>query len=150
MSGSLHQGGAIFVIPEHRSFSGKVLYIVCVCFFMEGVAHFLTYRERRKSSLNKNKCSVFAEGLNMNEDSEARKRLINPDFYEPIEKYGEQSFEVKIGNTVFQIETHYDSKGRVSVMKQFQDYLLKNIDASKMREYSEDTDAMPGCQEGAK
>ncbi|MBR1906966.1 MAG: hypothetical protein IJ819_10985 [Clostridiales bacterium] len=86
----------------------------------------------------------------MNEDSEARKRLINPDFYEPIEKYGEQSFEVKIGNTVFQIETHYDSKGRVSVMKQFQDYLLKNIDASKMREYSEDTDAMPGCQEGAK
>ena len=35
-------------------------------------------------------------------------------------------------------------------MKQFQDYLLKNLDASSVREYSDDTDAMPGCQEGAK
>lgn len=43
----------------------------------------------------------------MNEDSEARKRLINPDLYEPIERYGEQSFEMKIGNTV---ETHYNPK----------------------------------------
>ena len=86
----------------------------------------------------------------MNEDSEARKRLIYPDLFEPIEKYGEQYFEVRIGNTVFQVETHYDPKGRLSVMKQFQDYLLKNVDASKMGEYSEDTDAMPGCQEGAK
>ncbi|MBR5180612.1 MAG: hypothetical protein IKW90_17705 [Lachnospiraceae bacterium] len=86
----------------------------------------------------------------MNEDSEARKRLIYPDLFEPIEKYGEQYFEVKIGNTVFQVETHYDPKGRLSVMKQFQDYLLKNVDASSVREYSDDTDAMPGCQEGAK
>lgn len=58
----------------------------------------------------------------MNEDSEARKRLINPDLYEPIERYGEQSFEMKIGNTV---ETHYNPQGRVSLMKQFQEYLLK-------------------------
>lgn len=86
----------------------------------------------------------------MNEDSEARKRLIYPDLFEPIEKYGEQYFEVRIGNTVFQVETHYDPKGRLSVMKQFQDYLLKNVDASSVREYSDDTDAMPGCQEGAK
>ena len=86
----------------------------------------------------------------MNEDSEARKRLIYPDLFEPIEKYGEQYFEVRSGNTVFQVETHYDPKGRLSVMKQFQDYLLKNVDASSVREYSEDTDAMPGCQEGAK
>ena len=86
----------------------------------------------------------------MNEDSEARKRLVNPDIYEPIEKYGEQYFEGRIGNTVFQVETHYDPKGRLSVMKQFQDYLLKNVDASSVREYSDDTDAMPGCQEGAK
>ena len=86
----------------------------------------------------------------MNEDSEARKRLVNPELYEPIEKYGEQSFVIKAGNTVFEIETHYDPKGRVSVMKQFQDYLLKNVDASSVREYSDDTDAMPGCQEGAK
>ena len=86
----------------------------------------------------------------MNEDSEARKRLIYPDLFEPIEKYGEQYFEVRIGNTVFQVETHYDPKGRLSVMKQFQDYLLKNLDASSVREYSDDTDAMPGCQEGAK
>ena len=86
----------------------------------------------------------------MNEDSEARKRLIYPDLFEPIEKYGEQYFEVKIGNTVFQVETHYNPEGRVSVMKQFQDYLLKNVDASSMGEYSEHTDAMPGCQEGAK
>lgn len=86
----------------------------------------------------------------MNEDSEARKRLIYPDLFEPIEKYGEQYFEVKIGNTVFQVETHYNPEGRVSVMKQFQDYLLKNVDASSVREYSDDTDAMPGCQEGAK
>lgn len=86
----------------------------------------------------------------MNEDSEARKRLIYPDLFEPIEKYGEQYFEVRIGNTVFQVETHYDPKGRLSVMKQFQDYLLKNVDASSVREYPDDTDAMPGCQEGAK
>ena len=86
----------------------------------------------------------------MNEDSEARKRLIYPDLFEPIEKYGEQYFEVRIGNTVFQVETHYDPKGRLSVMKQFQDYLLKNVDDSSVREYSDDTDAMPGCQEGAK
>jgi len=86
----------------------------------------------------------------MNEDSEVRKRLIYPDLFEPIEKYGEQYFEVRIGNTVFQVETHYDPKGRLSVMKQFQDYLLKNVDASSVREYSDDTDAMPGCQEGAK
>lgn len=86
----------------------------------------------------------------MNEESEARKRLVNPELYEPIEKYGEQSFEVKIGNTYFLIETHYDPKGRLSVMKQFQDYLLKNAESSQMREYSEHTDAMPGCQEGAK
>lgn len=86
----------------------------------------------------------------MNEDSEARKRLIYPDLFEPIEKYGEQYFEVRIGNTVFQVETHYDPKGRLSVMKQFQDYLLKNVDASSVREYHDDTDAMPGCQEGAK
>ena len=86
----------------------------------------------------------------MNEDSEARKKLIYPELFEPIEKYGEQSFVLKAGNTVFEIETHYDPKGRVSVMKQFQDYLLKNVDASPMREYSEHTDAMPGCQEGAK
>lgn len=86
----------------------------------------------------------------MNEDSEARKRLIYPDLFEPIEKYGEQCFEVRIGNTVFQVETHYDPKGRLSVMKQFQDYLLKNVDASSAREYPEETDAMPGCQEGAK
>ncbi len=86
----------------------------------------------------------------MNEDSEARKRLIYPDLFEPIEKYGEQYFDVRIGNTVFQVETHYDPKGRLSVMKQFQDYLLKNVDASSVREYSDDTDAMPGCQEGAK
>jgi len=86
----------------------------------------------------------------MNEDSEARKRLIYPDLFEPIEKYGEQYFEVKIGNTVFQVETHYNPEGRVSVMKQFQDYLLKNVDDSSVREYSDVTDAMPGCQEGAK
>ncbi|MBR0395370.1 MAG: hypothetical protein IJI63_02535 [Clostridiales bacterium] len=86
----------------------------------------------------------------MNEDSEARKRLINPDLYEPIEKYGEQSFEMKIGNTVFEIETHYNPQGRVSVMKQFQEYLLKNVDDSSFGEYSENTDAMPGCQKGAK
>ena len=85
----------------------------------------------------------------MDKDSEARKRLINPEFYEPIERYGEQLFELKIGNTIFQIETHYDPKGRISVMKQFQDYLLNNVDAASMREYSEDTDAMPGCQKGA-
>lgn len=85
----------------------------------------------------------------MKEDSEARKKLIYPDLFEPIEKYGEQSFVINAGNTVFEIETHYDPKGRVSVMKQFQEYLLKNVDASQMREYSEDTDAMPGCQKGA-
>ena len=45
---SVAPGGAIFVIPEHRSFSGKGLYIVCVWFFMEGVAHFFTYRENGK------------------------------------------------------------------------------------------------------
>jgi len=44
----------------------------------------------------------------MNIDSEARKRLINPDLYEPIERYGEQSYEVTIGNTVFQVKTHYN------------------------------------------
>lgn len=86
----------------------------------------------------------------MNEDSEARKRLIYPDLFEPIEKYGEQYFEVRIGNTVFQVETHYDPNGRLSVMKQFQDYLLKNVDASSVREYPDDTGAMLGCQEGAK
>lgn len=64
----------------------------------------------------------------MNEDSEARKRLIITEIYEPIERYGEQAFEIKIGNTVFQVETHYDPKGRVSVMKQFQNYLLKSVD----------------------
>ena len=85
----------------------------------------------------------------MNEGSEARKRLINPDLYEPIERYGEQSFEMKIGNTVFEIETHYNPQGRVSVMKQFQEYLLKNVDDSSFGEYPENTDAMPGCQEGA-
>ena len=85
----------------------------------------------------------------MNNDSEARRILINPDLYEPIERYGEQSFQMKIGNTVFEIETHYNLQGRISVMKQFQDYLLKNVDASQMREYPEDTDAMPGCQKGA-
>lgn len=79
----------------------------------------------------------------MNEDSEARKRLINPDLYEPIERYGEQSFEMKIGNTVFEIETHYNPHGRVSVMKQFQEYLLKNVDDSSFGEYPENTDAMP-------
>ena len=86
----------------------------------------------------------------MNEDSEARKRLINPDLYEPIERYGEQLFEMKIGNTVFEIETHYNPQGRVSIMKQFQEYLLKNVDDSSFGEYSENTDAMPGCQKGAK
>lgn len=83
----------------------------------------------------------------MNEDSEARKRLINPDLYEPIERYGEQSFEMKIGNTV---ETHYNPQGRVSLMKQFQEYLLKNVDDSSFGEYPEKTDAMPGCQKGEK
>lgn len=72
----------------------------------------------------------------MKEDSEARKKLIFPELFEPIEKYGEQSFVINAGNTVFVIETHYDAKGRVSVMKQFQDYLIKNVDASQMREYS--------------
>ena len=91
----------------------------------------------------------FREAIDMNEDSEARKRLINPDLYEPIEKYGEQSFEMKIGNTVFEIETHYNPQGRVSVMKQFQEYLLKNVDDSSFGEYPENTDAMPGCQKGA-
>ena len=86
----------------------------------------------------------------MNEDSEARKRLIYPDLFEPIETYGEQSFVIKAGKTVFEVETHYDPKGRLSEMKQFQDYLLKNVDASSVREYSDNTDAMPGCQEGAK
>ncbi len=86
----------------------------------------------------------------MNEDSEARKRLIYLDLFEPIETYGEQSFVIKAGNTVFEVETHYDPKGRLSEMKQFQDYLLKNVDASSVREYSVNTDAMPGCQEGAK
>lgn len=76
----------------------------------------------------------------MNEDSEARKRLINPDLYEPIERYGEQSFEMKIGNTV---ETRYNPQGRVSLMKQFQEYLLKNVDDSSFGEYPEKTDAMP-------
>ena len=84
----------------------------------------------------------------MKEDSEARKRLVNPEFYEPIERYGEQSFDIIIGNTVFQVETHYDPQGRVSVMKQFQDYLLKSMDSTQKGEYSEDTDAMPGCQKG--
>ena len=85
----------------------------------------------------------------MKEDSEASKNLIYPNFFEPIEKYGEQSFVINAGNTVFEVETHYDPKGRVSVMKQFQGYLLKNLDASQMREYSEYTDAMLGCQKGA-
>lgn len=86
----------------------------------------------------------------MKEDSEARKKLIYPDLFEPIEKYGEQSFVINAGNTVFEIETHYNPQGRVSVMKQFQEYLLKNVDDSSFGEYSENTDAMPGCQKGAK
>ena len=85
----------------------------------------------------------------MKEDSEARKKLIYPDLFEPIEKYGEQSFVINAGNTVFEIETHYNPQGRVSVMKQFQEYLLKNVDASSFGEYSENTDAMPGCQKGS-
>ena len=47
-----------------------------------------------------NICSF--KGYNMKEDSEARKRLINPDLYEPIERYGEQSHEEKIGIVVFE------------------------------------------------
>ena len=85
----------------------------------------------------------------MKEDIEARKKLIYPDLFEPIEKYGEQSFVINAGNTVFEIETHYNPQGRVSVMKQFQEYLLKNVDDSSFGEYSENTDAMPGCQKGA-
>ncbi len=64
----------------------------------------------------------------MNKESEARKRLFAPDIFEPIEKYGEQLFEVKIGNTIFQVETHYSQDGRQSVMKQFRDYLLNHVD----------------------
>ena len=60
----------------------------------------------------------------MDEDSEARKRLINPDLYEPIERYGEQSFEMKIGNTVFEIETHYNPQGRVSVIVRFMNSMV--------------------------
>lgn len=33
---SVALGGAIFVIPEHRSFSGKGFYIVCVQFIARG------------------------------------------------------------------------------------------------------------------
>ena len=43
----------------------------------------------------------------MKEDSEARKKLIYPDLFEPIEKYGEQSFVINAGNTVNATEFVY-------------------------------------------
>ena len=52
------------------------------------------------SIIRTNICSF--KGNNMKENSEARKRLINPDLYEPIERYGEQSHEEKIGIVIFE------------------------------------------------
>ena len=76
-------------------------------------------------TIRANVCFVCERDQIMKENSEVRKKMIYPDLYEPIEKFGEKSFAINSGNTVFQVEMHYDPKGRVSVMKQFQDYLLK-------------------------
>ena len=44
--------------------------------------------------------------------------------YEGACKYGEDTFTAKIGGTVYEVSTHFNSKGTQSVMEQFKKLIL--------------------------
>lgn len=44
------------------------------------------------------------------------------------EDYGEGPFSLRLGNTTYEVNTHFDPQGRQSVLKQFQQLLLASTD----------------------
>ncbi len=44
--------------------------------------------------------------------------------YSSYRRYGEDSFEVQIGGTTYEVSTHFSKNGRQSVMKQFKKLIL--------------------------
>ena len=48
-------------------------------------------------------------------------------FFSP-EDYGKGPFSLRLGNTTYEVNTHFDPQGRQSVLKQFQQLLLASTD----------------------
>ncbi len=44
------------------------------------------------------------------------------------EDYGKGPFSLRLGNTTYEVNTHFDPQGRQSVLKQFQRLLLASTD----------------------
>ncbi len=44
--------------------------------------------------------------------------------YSSYRRYGEDSFEVQIGGTTYEVSTHFSKTGRQSVMEQFKKLIL--------------------------
>ena len=52
---------------------------------------------------------------------EQRKNLLTDDVFEAVAK---SDFTMKIGDTVYEISTHFSENGKQSVLQQFRDLLL--------------------------
>ncbi len=44
--------------------------------------------------------------------------------YGKVRRFGEDNFQIKIGETTYEISTHFNPKGRQCVMEQFKELIL--------------------------
>ena len=45
--------------------------------------------------------------------------------YTKVRRFGEDNFTVKIGGTTYEVSTHFSTKGKETVLRQFKDLLIE-------------------------
>ena len=45
--------------------------------------------------------------------------------YTKVRRFGEDNFTMKIGGTTYEVSTHFNTKGKETVLQQFKDLLLE-------------------------